>query len=167
MPTPTQQLRQLFEVGGDCESLLRQALQQVMQTCGASSASLVVHRREAGALEFALTTGAQPPRSPEQGRIPQDRGVVGEVIRSGRSALVNDPAHDARFFGVVDRVSGFATHNMLVVPVVHDGHVVAAISAINKDGGFDEEDRDRCVALVGALEQQLAARTDVARFFAG
>jgi GAF domain-containing protein len=167
MSTPTQQLRRIFERQADCETLLREALQQMMQVCGARSASLVIHRRQARALELALVTGAQPAHSPEQARFPEGRGVAGDVIRSGRSALVNDPAADARFFDVVDKVSGFATRNLLVVPVVQAGHVVAAISAVNKDGGFDEEDRDRAVALVGALEQQLRLLDDADLFFAG
>ncbi|MFH1810292.1 MAG: GAF domain-containing protein [Pseudomonadota bacterium] len=167
MQKAVQQMKQLAEGGAGAGEVLRHALQHLVRLAGARSASLILHRRQARELEFVAAVGEQSPRSPEAGRFPEGRGVAGEVIRSGRSALVNDPASDARFFDVVDRISGFVTHNLLAIPLVYDGHVAGVLCAINKESGFDETDRDTCLALVGALELLLRQVDDADLMFSG
>lgn len=75
-------------------------------------------------------------------RLPDDTGVVGEVIHSGKSLRVDDAYHDARFSRKVDSSSGYKTRNLLCAPLYGpDKKLLGAFEVINKNAGpFTDED---------------------------
>ena len=75
-------------------------------------------------------------------RLPDNTGIVGEVIHSGKSLRVDDAYHDPRFSRKVDSESGYRTRNLLCGPLYgSDNKLLGAFEVINKNtGSFTDED---------------------------
>jgi phosphoserine phosphatase len=75
-------------------------------------------------------------------RIPADRGIAGECVRSREVIVVNDAYADPRFNREVDRATGFLTRNLLTIPLLGlDDVLVGVLQVLNKrDGTFADED---------------------------
>ena len=75
-------------------------------------------------------------------RIPDNTGVVGEVIHSGVSLRVDDAYNDPRFSRKVDSTSGYKTRNLLCAPLHGTNKkLLGAFEVINKNAGsFSEDD---------------------------
>ncbi len=75
-------------------------------------------------------------------RIPDNTGVVGEVIHSGVSLRVDDAYNDPRFSRKVDSTSGYKTRNLLCAPLHGtDRKLLGAFEVINKNtGSFSDDD---------------------------
>lgn len=72
-------------------------------------------------------------------RIPLGQGIVGAAVEANETILVNDAAADPRFLQSAS--SGYETKSLLVIPLhASDGAVIGALQALNKPGGFTEED---------------------------
>ncbi len=87
---------------------------------------------------------ACPALGVEGGRlwVPDDKGIVGEVVQTGRTIRVNDAYTDDRFDQSVDKGSGYKTRTLLCAPLIDgDDQRIGAFELINKLGGkFDEFD---------------------------
>lgn len=76
-------------------------------------------------------------------RLKVGQGIVGRVIESGRSIIVNDVTRDPRWFSKIDTETGFVTRSILCVPLVVKNQVIGAIELLNKQGGkFNSLDQD-------------------------
>lgn len=74
-------------------------------------------------------------------RIPLGHGIVGAAIANNETILVNDAAADPRFLQLAASAGGYQTKSLLVIPLrSSDGKVIGALQALNKPGGFTEED---------------------------
>jgi PAS domain S-box-containing protein len=74
-------------------------------------------------------------------RFPADKGVAGEVYRTGKPLIVNDTAQSPFFFAKVDEMAGYRTRCMLDVPLVTQKRMIGVLCAVNKkDGPFTEAD---------------------------
>ncbi len=81
-------------------------------------------------------------------RFPADKGVAGEVYRTGEPLIVHDTASDPHFFGQVDQKSDYQTRNMLDVPIQIQGRLIGVLCAVNKkEGSFDRPDIDLLTAV--------------------
>ena len=87
-------------------------------------------------------------------RIPADRGIVGECVRTLAAINVPDCYADPRFNRDVDRATGQRTRCMLTLPLVgYDDHLVGVLQVVNRrNGSFDADDE----AVAGALAAQCA-----------
>ncbi|MCR5105806.1 MAG: sensor domain-containing diguanylate cyclase [Eubacterium sp.] len=75
--------------------------------------------------------------------IPDDTGLVGKALHEGRVVVTNDPYNDPNFNSSVDKMTGYVTKSILVMPVANvNGDFIGAFQIINKNGGggFDEEE---------------------------
>lgn len=75
-------------------------------------------------------------------RLPDNTGIVGEVIHSGKTLRVDDAYNDTRFSRKVDSASGYKTQNLLCGPLYgSDKKLLGAFEVINKNSGsFTEDD---------------------------
>ncbi|MDA0832108.1 MAG: sigma-54-dependent Fis family transcriptional regulator [Planctomycetota bacterium] len=74
-------------------------------------------------------------------RLPDNAGIVGEVLRTQQTVQVDDPYHDSRFNQSVDKASGYVTRNLLCGPLKDgQGKLIGAFEAINKNKGLFTED---------------------------
>jgi HD-GYP domain-containing protein (c-di-GMP phosphodiesterase class II)/ribonuclease BN (tRNA processing enzyme) len=79
--------------------------------------------------------------------IPIKSGIVGTSIDSGKNIIIDDVYQDDRFNSSIDKITGYKTRSMLVMPM-HDSNseVIGAIQVINntrKKGVFYKSDMQR------------------------
>jgi Nif-specific regulatory protein len=82
-------------------------------------------------------------------RLPDNVGIVGECLQSGKAVVVDDAYRDPRFNKQVDQKTGFKTRNLLCVPIVDiEGRRIGAFEAINKrHGSFTADDEESLTEL--------------------
>lgn len=69
-------------------------------------------------------------------RIPADKGIVGECVRTRHMINVPDCYADPRFNRDIDKATGYTTRCMLTLPLVgHDDSLVGALQIVNKRAG--------------------------------
>ena len=75
-------------------------------------------------------------------RIPDDRGIVGQVVHSGEPRRVGGGRDDEQIDRNVDQTTGYTTHTILCVPLTAPGgRRLGAFEVLNKrDGHFNDED---------------------------
>ena len=102
--------------------------------------------------------------------LPDNRGIVGQVIHTGKTVRVDDAYADPRFDKSVDHKGGYRTRTLLCVPLVNaDGQRIGAFELINKnDGLFTDDDEEAlyqlgiqvAVAVENAQERDLLVRSN-------
>ena len=76
-------------------------------------------------------------------RFPLDKGVAGEVFRTGKPMIVNDTSNSPHIFRKVDDQAGMQTQSMLDVPIHIEDRMIGVLCIVNKKGGpFDQADVD-------------------------
>ncbi len=89
-------------------------------------------------------------------RIPDDAGIVGQVIQSGQPRRVGGGLGDEEIDREVDRVTGYTTRTILCVPLLAPkGRCLGSFEVLNKKQGHFTDDDER-----GLIE--LAAHAAVA-----
>jgi transcriptional regulator with GAF, ATPase, and Fis domain len=97
-------------------------------------------------------------------RLPDDAGIVGQVIQTGESRRVSSEHHEQEIDRAVDKQTGYRTKTILCVPLNSpDGSRLGAFEVLNKRiGAFTSDDQRGLIELASyaavALEntQQLA-----------
>ena len=85
-------------------------------------------------------------------RFPVDKGVAGEVYRTGKPMIVNDTSKSPHFFKQVDDKADMHTQNMLDVPIKLEDRLIGVLCIINKqDGPFDDTDSELAVAIANMV----------------
>jgi phosphoserine phosphatase len=134
----------------DLDDLLREVVDAAKELLEAEGGSVWQYHAEAGELELRVARGLDPVR------IPADRGIVGECLRTRATINVADCQADPRFNADLDRASGYVTRCMLSLPLVGlDDALVGVLQVVNRhDGAFEADDE--------ALAEALAAQCAVA-----
>ncbi len=136
----------------ELQPLLNQVAEAATRLLGSDRASIFLWDRPNHLLVGRPALGAPG----NELRIPDDRGVVGQVIRSGQPLRVDAASEPQQIDRQVDSQLGYRTRNLLCVPLRgSSGELFGAFELINKHAGaFTEEDE---VALI-----ELAALAAVA-----
>jgi Nif-specific regulatory protein len=95
-------------------------------------------------------------------RQPIGRGIAGFVARTGEAVRIDEASKDPRFDPSADKVTGFTTRSMLVVPLREDesAPIRGVVQLLNRcDGTFDEGDEHYLVALAAQLARALSLTT--------
>jgi PAS domain S-box-containing protein len=93
-------------------------------------------------------------------RWPADKGVAGEVYRTGRPLIVQDTSTSPYFFKKVDDKAEFNTRSMLDVPIRIQDRLIGVLCVVNKkEGVFDQDD----VALLSTIANMVALPIENAR----
>jgi phosphoserine phosphatase RsbU/P len=128
----------------DEESLLRLNADLARDLCGADRCSLWLIDTKKNELWTKVAHGVA------EIRVPAGTGLVGACVQSGEFIVVNDTSKDPRFTGRSDKKSGYETQSVLVMPLRgQNGTVIGAIQALNKPGGFNDDD-DELLGLAAA-----------------
>ncbi len=89
-------------------------------------------------------------------RIPEDTGIVGQVIRTGQPAQVDDVQAEPGWNPAIDKSSGFQTRNLLCVPLADaSGDRLGALEVMNKSGPFTPRDQETLSILAGQASTAL------------
>lgn len=135
--------------------LLGKIQQAALQVLQCERATVFLYDRESNELYSRVATGEG------EIRFSAERGIAGEVVRTGVVVNVPDAYADPRFNPEIDRRTGFRTRNMIAFPLLgFDGRIVGVLQVLNKAAGtFDPWD-DHLVEILGAqigvaLQRQL------------
>jgi len=113
--------------------------EEALRLTEATSSSVIILDQATNELVF-FVTGGQQKKSIEELRFPATKGITGAVLKEGRGQYINDPHNHPQFYDEIEKICGFATTNILVVPMVIDGVIFGAINVLNKPAGFTEYD---------------------------
>jgi two-component system NtrC family sensor kinase len=135
----------------ELDQVLDATIQGIREILHVEAGSLVLLDEETGGLVFRKTL------SPERGwitgrTIQPGEGIVGYVVQTGESKLVNNIERDPHFLADVDEAPGFTSHTILCVPLRIRDQVLGAIQVINKlDGAFTEQDLELLQAMAASV----------------
>jgi len=150
----TESLRALIRVAQtisshlELDDVLRAVLSETTRVMGAEAASLILIDDDTGELVFHSATGDKADTL-KRFRIPAGSGVVGHVISSRSSLVINDAKNDPRFYKQVDEFTGFATRSILCVPMASSDRLWGAIEILNRldNSPFTDDDQALCEAI--------------------
>ncbi len=127
----------------DLATMLTEVVRAAEAVIEAEGGSLWLYEKERHEVVMRVATGMEPLR------MPADRGIVGECVRTRAIINVPDCYADPRFNQAVDKSSGFRTRCMLTLPLVgHDDALVGVLQILNKRRGtFDAHDEQLAAAL--------------------
>ncbi len=134
-------LEQLLEIARqlgattDLGALLAAIVDAATDLLGCERATVFLYDPDAQELSSRIATGIEGSAISEI-RFPVNKGIAGEVARTGDSINLPDAYADRRFNPEFDKASGFRTRSMLAIPLTdHDGAVVGVLQALNKRAG--------------------------------
>ncbi len=128
------------ELAGETETLplLERIADKATQLLGCDRASIFLWDRDQRQVVACPALGV------DGGRLwlPDNQGIVGEVIQTGRTIRVDDAYADRRFDQSVDKQSGYKTRTLLCAPLIDsEEQRIGAFELINRnEGRFDESD---------------------------
>ena len=127
----------------DLATMLTEVVRAAEAVIEAEGGSLWLYEKDRHEVVMRVATGMEPMR------MPADRGIVGECVRTRAIINVPDCYADPRFNQAVDKASGFRTRCMLTLPLIgHDDALVGVLQILNKRRGvFDASDEQLAAAL--------------------
>ena len=127
----------------DLDSLLPVVLKRSKEVLQAEAFSLLLIDETAQEFYFPATSSLSlgVDEQLRDLRFPLNEGIAGEVLRTGRSQKILDPAHDPHFYSGVDTATGLQTRSLLAAPLrTHEGIVGVAEAVNSLEGSFDDDD---------------------------
>jgi PAS domain S-box-containing protein len=132
------------------EFIARQ-VQDLLEVEGASVILLDESRREFY-FRVAAFEDSETGDKMKEVRFPADKGVAGEVYRTGRPLIVPDTSKSPHYFGAVDQKAGYSTRMMLDVPIHIQDRMIGVLCAVNKKAGvFDDVDAELLAAVASII----------------
>ncbi len=158
----------------DRDQILNLIIEKARVLLNAEASSLFLLDQKTGELILHIAQDVHATQLPPV-RIPAGQGIIGHVVQTGETVVVNDVAKDPRHYGFVDDVSGIKTKNVIAVPLksprvvlgqdrgITASHIIGGLETINKlDGYFSDQDTQ----LMQTLAQQAATVLHIARLYA-
>mgnify|MGYP001043728319 CR=1 FL=1 len=147
----------------DMEAVLNSVMNSAVEILKAEAGLLLLlEETEDGsaALVFRVVSGPIPPSLVGR-RLPVDKGIVGEVVRTGQGRYSNDPHNDAHWFSALDVLTGYETRAIICVPLKNRDRSIGALEVLNRlePAPFVDED----VELLSAFAAQAAIALENAR----
>ncbi|MBI4229530.1 MAG: Flp pilus assembly complex ATPase component TadA, partial [Planctomycetes bacterium] len=160
----------------DFDTVVAITIQKVVEAVGAEAITVFLSEDEG--IRFAHihyareAAGGDPERAEKlikragelkKIRLRSGEGIVGAVIGSAKSDLVEDARKDPRFASRVDSETGFETRSMITVPLRSRDKTIGAIQALNKttkDKRFTREDLSLLEEVAGYTGDFLARIQD-------
>ncbi len=142
------------------EELLQKTIEATMQLFSSEGCSIGLLDEGSEELAFVWAAG---PADVEEFRIRKGQGIAGWVAESGESVIANDVSQDPRWFGGVDKKTGFQTRSAMCVPLKQHGCIIGVVEVLNTTSpqGFTKEDLKLLMAFGGLA----ATAIDRAKFF--
>jgi signal transduction histidine kinase len=151
----TRRIRTLYEVGKDVNASLdvRRTLEiivsQAAALTGAETGLLFRSRENTGTFAAEVVHGAND-QLPDEARVWQGQGVIGEVAQSLEPALIEAEGPDVLGEPCL---AGLRVDSLIAVPLLNKGRLLGVLTVLNKDAGsFSIEDQ----ALLESFASQAA-----------
>ena len=151
MPSPLESIRHLTETlfqYTNVDDMARQVLRTALEVIGEDAGSILLADEKAKQLVFRYVIGENVDCL--QGTsIPWDKGIAGAVFFSGQAEVIPAVQQDIRHFSATDRITGYHSRNMIVVPLKrYGGAPIGVIEVLNKvTGQIHRDDLDLLVVI--------------------
>ncbi|MDA8213382.1 MAG: HD domain-containing protein [Clostridia bacterium] len=128
--------------------VLQKVLNVMCEVIGAEAGTLWLLHQEDNVLCAEVANGPTADKILNI-KLKYGEGIVGRVIATNRSELVEDVTKDSNWAKRVDRESGFITRSLMTVPLSVKTRVIGAMQLVNKRGVrlFNPEDLKAAEAL--------------------
>lgn len=138
----------------DVDDLLRTVMDRLTALLAAEASTLFMFDEAKNELWSRVLKGP----TLKEIRVPAGSGLVGSVMKDGKTLVLADAYDDARFNPEVDRLSGFKTRSVIAAPLQHvSGRMLGVVEVLDrKINAFSPED----VSLVETVAAQIAAVLD-------
>ena len=138
----------------DVDDLLRTVMDRLTALLAAEASTLFMYDSAKDELWSRILKGS----SLKEIRVPAASGLVGSVMKDGKTLVLADAYEDSRFNPEVDRLSGFKTRSVIAAPLQHvSGRMLGVVEVLDrKINAFSPED----VSLVETVAAQIAAVLD-------
>ena len=134
----------------DLDEIFAILTRRVKDLLGIGACSIALVDRATRELVFRIASGGGAETVVGE-RVPWGQGIVGTAAQLGEPINVSDVRQDQRFYQEVDKKQhDFVTRVILAVPMKRRGQVVGVVEALNKPGGFDDED-ERLLSALASL----------------
>ena len=133
-------------------SLLEFIVAEVQDILGVGGASVILLDEEKQEFFFPVASfeNYDAGKKFKDIRFPADKGVAGQVYKTGQPMIISDNSKNPLFLKHVDEITGYETRNMLDVPIQTQDRKIGVLCAVNKkQGDFDEEDITLLSAIAG------------------
>lgn len=155
------ELATLINSSLEIAEIRKRAIEAATRLTNTEAGSLLFLDEATGELYFDVALGEHGEKV-KTVRLQKGQGIAGWVAERVEPALINDVKSDGRFYSSVDHKSGFATRNMICVPVKTRQRLHGVLQVMNKRASdFDGGDLE----LVTALSNQVAVAIENARLF--
>jgi sigma-B regulation protein RsbU (phosphoserine phosphatase) len=161
LPQEIQDLRSLLDVTRllssdlSLDNVLETMFRTTTEIMNCDRYSLFIYDQDKDELYSKIALGA------EQGeiRFPADKGIAGNVFKTGKAVNIKDCYEDQRFNREVDIKTGYRTKTLLCVPVTSfNGKRIGVIQVLNKRQGvftpYDEYLLDLLASHLGVVIQR-------------
>lgn len=156
------------------DELLRRIMNYACELLAVEAASIWLIDQKRNDLVLHIAGGKDQERV-ESLRVPRGQGIIGYVIETGETVVVNDVQRDHRFYKRLDQQSGFQTRAILCVPLRAprivlggergevEGRIIGGAQALNPRNGqpFSAED----ITLFQTLASQAATVIRLAELY--
>ncbi len=146
----------------DPDLLLKNILRSAVEILNCEAGSLLMLDEQNDELVFRVVLG--PVASELEGqRMPSTKGVVGKSFQTRQPVIVNDVRSSKEWFSKPDKITGFVTRSLLVVPLIVKDTVMGVIEVVNRNDGsnFNPDDQE----LLSAFASQAAVAIENARLY--
>ncbi len=134
---------------GDLLDFVTNEVKRLMDCQGALVALLDEENKELFFIAAAYDDIATKRRVKEI-RFPIDKLIAGQVIKTGKPMIVNDIEEDTSIHRERDRILGYQTRNLLLVPLRSKDRIIGVLCAINKKKGRFDQGNMELLSLVAS-----------------
>ena len=86
-------------------------------------------------------------------RFPMDKLIAGQVIKTGKPMIIHDTLTDPTIHRERDKIMGYQTRNLLLVPLKSRDRIIGVLCAINKKkGSYDQGNVELLSLVAGTVE---------------
>lgn len=133
------------------EDLVERALETAMGVVDAEAGSILLANPDTNELRFAHVKGAKSELL-KGTAFSLDQGVAGWVFKKGQGVVVGDVKTDSRHWEGVDLRTGYATRDMIALPLKRwAGEPIGVMEILNKRTGALDEDDLAILTIISAI----------------
>jgi len=142
--------------------VLDNAMKWAEEFMNAEASSVYELDQEKEELFIRLARGEKK-RAVEGIKLKVGEGIVGSVVKTGKSIAIQDVTKDKRFSDRIDRITGFKTRSMICVPLILRDRPIGALQVMNKRNRepFRQADLD----LLNSMAQLIAVSMENAKLY--
>lgn len=154
-------LRLLFDLSRafagslELDELVPLVIEKCRDAMNAEGASVLLRDAEGGELYFPYVISDDPDTEETLARMrfPENQGIAGLVVQTGRAICVNDAERDPRVYRDADRETGIVTRMLLAAPLRSREDISGVIQVTNPrdERPFSDDDLRFLETLAGAV----------------